>query len=146
MAATPSRNKMIAKIKVGAKALGLDDATYRDFLTLHGGKDSCATLTDAGLRKVLSAMDAKGGFADGGQKPKAARRSGKGGRGPGRPTDAQDRKLAALARDMGWDGLDDPRLTAFITRTTGIDDRRFLTRKAMTDVITGLEKWKDESR
>lgn len=135
---TPNRNKLIAKIKIGQANLKLDDDTYRDFLELHGGKRSCADLAEAALTKVASAMEAQGAF----KTKKTGRVYRQGGAGPGRPTAPQIRKLAALARDRGWDGLEDPCLIAFITRTAGVDDPRFLTRAAMTDVITGLEKWR----
>lgn len=127
------RHKLIAKIKLGVKALGLDDDTYRDFLALHGGKRSCADLSDAALKRVADALDAKGAYPD----------KTKGGSGDGRPTEAQRRKLAALSRDRGWDGLTDDRLVSFVNRTAGVDDLRFLTRAAMTAVIIGLERWKD---
>ncbi|MBC7953153.1 MAG: regulatory protein GemA [Rhodospirillaceae bacterium] len=128
------RNKLIAKIKVGVKNTGLDDDDYRDFLAMHGGgKRSCAHMSDTQLKAVAAALEAKGAYPD----------KTKGGSGDGRPTEAQRRKLAALARDMGWDGLKDDRLVAFVTRTAGVDDLRFLTRTAMTDVITGMERWRD---
>ena len=128
-------SKLIAKIKVGAKNLRLDDATYRDFLALHGGgKRSCADMSDAKLKAVANALEAKGAYPD----------NTKGGAGDDRPTDAQRRKLAALARDRGWDGLTDDRLVSFVRRTAGVDELRFLTRAAMSDVITGLERWNGE--
>jgi phage gp16-like protein len=126
------RKKLIAKIKLGVKALGLDDDTYRDFLAVHGGKRSCADLSDAALKTVADALEARGAFPD----------RSKGGGGGDRPTEPQRRKLAALVRARGWDGLDDARLTAFVRRTAGVDGVRFLTRRAMSDVITGLEHWR----
>lgn len=126
------RNKLIAKIKIGVKALGLDDDTYRDFLALHGGgKQSCAQMSETQLKAVADALNAKGAYPE----------QSKGGNGDDRPTDAQRRKLAALSRDRGWDGLKDDRLASFVRRTAGVDDLRFLTRAAMSDVITGLERW-----
>ncbi|MBC7954071.1 MAG: regulatory protein GemA [Rhodospirillaceae bacterium] len=126
------RNKLIAKIKVGAKNIRLVDDDYRDFLALHGGgKRSCKDMTDDQLKKVAAALDTKGAYPDVNQ----------GGTGDDRPTDAQRRKLAALARDRDWDGLTDDRLIAFVKRTTGVEAMRFLTRAAMSDVITGLERW-----
>lgn len=124
-------NKLIAKIKIGVKALGLDDDTYRDFLALHGGQRSCKDMTEAQMKAVANALEARGAYPD----------RTKGGHGDDRPTDAQRRKLAALARDRGWDGLKDDRLAAFVKRTAGVDGLRFLDRKGMTDVITGLERW-----
>ncbi|MBX9635207.1 MAG: regulatory protein GemA [Magnetospirillum sp.] len=127
------RNKLIAKIKMGVKALGLDDDIYRDFLAMHGGKRSCTDLTDAGLKKVADALEAKGAYPD----------KSRGGCGDDRPTEAQRRKLAALSRERGWDGLKDDRLVSFVIRTANVNSLRFLTRAAMTDVITGLERWRD---
>lgn len=128
------RNKLIAKIKIGVKALGLDDDTYRDFLALHGGKRSCANMSETQLKAVADALDAKGAYPD----------QSKGGNGDDRPTDAQRRKLAALSRDRGWDGLKDDRLAAFVRRTAGVDGLRFLDRRGMSEVITGLTRWNGE--
>lgn len=128
-----NRKGLIAKIKIGAKAIGLDDDTYRDFLAVHGGgQRSCTKMSDTQLKAVAAALAAKGAYPD----------DSKGGAGDDRPTDAQRRKLAALARARGWDGLEDERLVGFVQRTAKVEHPRFLTRAAMSAVISGLERWK----
>ncbi|QQQ17769.1 regulatory protein GemA [Brevundimonas vitis] len=55
-----SRARAIAKVKIAAKQLGLDDATYRAMLSRITGQDSAAKCTEAQLGRVLDEMKAKG--------------------------------------------------------------------------------------
>ena len=71
--------------------------------------------------------------------------SGKANNGEDRPTDAQLRKLGALARARGWDGLDDERLVGFVRRTAKVEAVGWMTRKQASRVITGLEKWRGDA-
>ena len=99
-------------------------------------------------------MDA-GGRAASGTKAEAARAHRvtpaaairqPGGLGPDRPTPRQWAFIVDLAKARGWDeGLEDPRLHAFIRRTVLVDALRFLTREDATQVITGLKRWQDQT-
>ncbi|UOO81187.1 DUF1018 domain-containing protein [Uruburuella testudinis] len=87
------RRKLIAKIKIGQKQLGLDDATYRALLLRVAGQDSCTKLGVLGLEKVLAELTAKG-FAP----------AAKGGAVPKRrqSADAMLRKVEALLAELGY--------------------------------------------
>jgi phage gp16-like protein len=57
---TESRRSLLAKVHIAAKALGLDDETYRDMLEALTGKRSAGKLTDKQLVLVVAALRAKG--------------------------------------------------------------------------------------
>lgn len=59
------RSANLAKIHIAKKQLGMDDATYRAMLQLHGGVSSSKDLTPLGAAKVLQHLE-QAGF-----KPKA---------------------------------------------------------------------------
>lgn len=50
----------LALIHVGKKALGLEEAEYRELLRHHGGVESAVDLDDAGFKKVIDCMKALG--------------------------------------------------------------------------------------
>ena len=146
-----NRNALLAMVHIGAKGQFGDDRTaYEDFLEAHTGKRSCKSLSDRQLDKLVAVMRDKGMIKakpiKSSQTKSSQSRSAGGGKAFDRPTEPQRRKLAALARDMGWQGLDDPALLQFIKRTTRIEAVRFLSRTQMSQVITGLERWRDQER
>lgn len=55
-----SRRSLLAKVHIGAKALGLDDDTYRDMLESLTGQRSAGKLLDKQLVLVLAAMRKRG--------------------------------------------------------------------------------------
>lgn len=137
------RKKLLAMIHIAAQTLFKGDRDqYEAYLMKHSGVTSCKALNDGALSKLVDQFKKDRGLAPKltGAHPKSA----KGGVGYDRPTDLQRAKLAALARDMGWNGLNDPALFAFVERTTHVQALRFLTRQQMSDIITGLEKWRDQ--
>ena len=77
------RNLTLAKIHVGKKALGMDDDTYRAFLSAQVGKRSAADCTLRELEKIIWAMK-KGGFVPQSTKPV--------GKNHGTPSKAKSRK------------------------------------------------------
>lgn len=56
----PDRRAELAKIHVAKKQLGLDDETYRDMLWTVARVRSAADLDEAGRRKVLEHLTARG--------------------------------------------------------------------------------------
>lgn len=60
MKAQNDRKTLIAKIHVGKKQLGLDEATYRDVLTRVTGKDSLKAMDLKELKKVVADMKKHG--------------------------------------------------------------------------------------
>lgn len=57
---TESRRTLLAKVHIGAKALGLDDDTYRDMLEALTGQRSAGKLSEKQLALVLAAMRKRG--------------------------------------------------------------------------------------
>ena len=137
------RRAMIAKIHVAAKALGLDDGTYRGLLSRVTGQDSCSGCTDRQLVLVLDAMRLAGW--EGPPEGTGKRRSGK----------SWVRKVWAIWGDLKplIGATDDVPLRTFVARQThtpknpaGISDPEFLSPAEATKVIHGLEGWLDRVR
>ena len=61
------RKKMIAKIHIGKKYLGLNEDDYKVFLKAAAGKESTTDMTVEELKEVLNSMNVAGAFAAGGQ-------------------------------------------------------------------------------
>lgn len=57
---TESRRSLLAKVHIAAKALGLDDDTYRDMLEGLTGQRSAGRLTEKQLVLVVTALRKKG--------------------------------------------------------------------------------------
>lgn len=119
-----SQRAAIAKVKIAAKELLLDDDTYRAMLTRITGRSSAALCNEAQLGLVLDEMKAKG------WKPRVVQGGRKGPRAPGagKAQPAQS-PMARKARAM-WISLHqlgavrDPResaLEAFGRRQLGVD-------------------------
>lgn len=58
--ALPSRNKLLAKIKIGQKQLGMDDEQYRTMLSDRYGKRSAAKLTFNQMNDLVRHMTTLG--------------------------------------------------------------------------------------
>ena len=54
------RNAEIAKIHIGASALGIEGEAYREMLKEYGGSRSCSDMTPAGRRAVLKHLHDSG--------------------------------------------------------------------------------------
>jgi hypothetical protein len=135
--ALAARRRLMAQVHLGAARLfGAEDRdAYETYLEARTGKRSCKALTDRELASVARELRQAGALDS----------RERGGRGAERPTPAQWAKLAALARAMGWDGLESPALQGFVKRTAKVSNSRFLTRVQASRVITGLEKWLEQS-
>lgn len=57
---TESRRSLLAKVHIAAKALGLDDDTYRDLLEGLTGQRSAGKLTEKQLALVIAALRKRG--------------------------------------------------------------------------------------
>lgn len=51
------RRKLLARIHIGKKELGMDDGAYRALLNYATGKDSCKAMSQAQLYRVLTCLD-----------------------------------------------------------------------------------------
>lgn len=134
MAAPPvDRRRMLLGLAHKAAAmLGMDEETRRAAQAAFAGRASLKDFSDAQL--VAWCWELKRRGADIGIPAPPP----KGGLAWDRPTPAQWATIERLAAALG---ITDAALAAFVRRTTGLDDPRFLTRRGATEVITGLEKW-----
>jgi phage gp16-like protein len=134
-AAGLNRGKLISQVHIGTGRLfGRDDkAAHERYLMERTGRTSCEHLSDLELQAVVNDLRRAGALDGDGR--------GRGGKGADRPTKAQWAKLGALARAMGWKGLESKELQGFIQRTAKVTNSRFLTRDKATACITGLEQW-----
>ncbi|MBE8578698.1 regulatory protein GemA [Vibrio sp. OPT18] len=125
------------KTKLTIELGAFSDEDYRRCLASMTGKSSCKEMNHGELESIIAHLKERQ-YLD---KPKPRYQPVKT-HNPNRPTDAQWRKLAALCYGKGWlEGLKDKALTAFVKRTAGVSNVRFLTKQSISDVITGLEKW-----
>lgn len=131
------RRALLAAAHQGAKALGLDEDARREAQEAVTGCASCRDMSDAQLVKLCWHYKDRGAPI-GVPAPRP-----KGGSGANRPTQAgQLAEIERLALAHGWaEGLEDGRLRAFVQRTAGADDIRWLSKSAATKVIAGLRRW-----
>ena len=129
------RARLLAEYHAGAKRLYPDDETRREALDQLVQQRSAADCTDAQLRRACADLRRRGA--------QDQRRSGT---GPGRPTPSQWDRLAAAARDLGWDGIDDKRTQGMCERTTGLASTRLLTTETISKLVLGLERMHRQSK
>lgn len=117
-------------LRVARAQLGWDEETWREVLRVHGGVESTKDLTNEGVDAVLAHMR-RSGFTPKLKRPWAPRR----GSNPGATvTPAQQNKMEALYRELGWD-LE--RQRGFSRRQCG--DAWPQDRASATKVIEGLK-------
>lgn len=92
--ASTAKMALMAKVHIGKKELGLDDATYRDVLERVTGKRSCKKMLIGELEAVIKDMESRG-FT-----PKAAPKHGKKPSVVGKRQPLMD-KIEAMLADMG---------------------------------------------
>jgi len=123
---TDARRRLLARVHIVAKELGLDEETYRTVLERCAGVSSAAGATDAQLDLVLAE------FRRLGWKPRR-RRSAK----------PHVRKIWAmwgeLVRRGIWRDRRRSSLRAFVKRQTGIDNPEWLTHPDADAVIEALK-------
>ncbi|MBI1386664.1 MAG: DUF1018 domain-containing protein [Rhizobiales bacterium] len=123
-----ARKSEIAKIKIGAKDLRLDDDTYRDLLQRLTGRRSAADLSPAQRGAVLDHMASQGAFK---------------GRSKSVPTRPHIGKIRALWISL-WnlaaiDDGGDAALNAFVCRQTGVERVDWLQSDQSGSVIEALK-------
>jgi phage gp16-like protein len=129
------RNAELAAIHVGAKRLGFDDDSYRDFLFRITGRRSAAELDQPARQRVIEELR-KFGFTRTAPEEKRA----------GRIADnAQLGKIYGLWRQLRYAGaVTDPserHLSGFIKKMTGIERAEWLAPEDAIQVIEGLKGW-----
>lgn len=135
MDAAARRRVLLGLAHKAALQLGMDEDTRRAAQMSFAGHASLRDFTYAQL--VAWCWELKRRGADIGVPAPPPR----GGTGWGRPTQRQLAEIERLCLAMGWDGLDDGALRAFVRRTCGADDVRFATRRDATEIILGLRRW-----
>lgn len=123
----PARHALIGLAHKAAVLAGLDEDARRAVQVEVTGKESCGAMTDTQLRALLRHYRARGVDI---YIPHASP--------AGRITEAQRATIARLAASIG---LDDAQLQAFIARTAKVDSVDFLTKRAASGIISGLERW-----
>lgn len=107
--ATAAQIKLVQSLR---RKCGLNDDVYRDLLRSHGGVESTKDLTNTGVDRIVARLnhDYKLGLKTREKPPR--RRGGD----PATTTNAQQRLIAALVREIGWDPA---RLIAFCRNQLG---------------------------
>jgi hypothetical protein len=131
------RRKELAKIHLGAKAIGLKDDAYRDMLRLVTGKESAGDLSQAERVQVLEHLKSKG-FDERRKPPKRA------GTRP-RDESAEAAKIRALWLALYQLGaVRDPSeaaIGAYVKRMSGKDAIQFLQQRDIAKVVNTLRAW-----
>jgi phage gp16-like protein len=129
------RNAELAAIHVAVKQLGLDDATYRDFLFATTGRRSAAELSDGQRQQVIELLRSRG-FKRTVSAEKRQKRIA---------DNSQLGMIHALWRRLKYAGaLADPserHLSAFVKKMTGIERPEWLSPEEAIRVIEGLKSW-----
>jgi len=132
------RSRLIAAVHLGAKRLGFTEDERRLWLERSTGKRSCSDLGDETLEQVVKALNDLGALDPPGSRGGTSSEN--------RPTPAQWSKLAALARELGFNGLSDNGLKTFVKRICKVESPRFLTRSQISDAIVAAQRWRDHRR
>lgn len=127
----------LALIHTAKRELGMAEEDYRALLLRAGGVSSSKDLTLEGFDVVMSEFS-RLGFTTTKSKRKPR---GSGGTGPNSPTAAQWRLLEDRARQVGYDGLADPRFIAWVKPRGKVDHPRFLDMDGARKVIAALGNW-----
>ncbi|SFF12536.1 regulatory protein GemA [Nitrosomonas sp. Nm166] len=129
-----AHSKLLAMVHIAAQHLDLEHGSfeYRAWLEKLTGKSSCKDLTDKQLNDLVNQLKQQGYL-----ERKIT------GNAPNRPTQVQWRKMETLARQLGLGNATTSQFATFVKRVTKLESPRFLTRKSISDVIVGLEKWQE---
>jgi len=124
-------------IQIAKRALRMTDEDYRALLLRIGGVKSSSDLTLEGFNAVMTEFN-RLGFASTKSKRKP---KGAGGTAPNHPTPAQWRLIEELARQAGYEGLEDPRFIAWVKPRGKVEHPRFLDTAGAQRVMTALGNW-----
>lgn len=132
-AAKPDHRRLLLGLAhKAAVQLGMDEDTRREAQRAFAGKESLKDFTDAELLAwcwQLKEWGANIGIPLLHGAPAVSR---------DRPTRAQWATIERLAAAIG---IEKAALAAFVRRTTGLDDPRFMTRRDASYIISGLTRW-----
>ena len=135
------RNKQIAAINIGKKALGMDDDVYRQMLNNVTGKSSLKMLNDSQLSQVLEHMKKTLGF-----KPQAKKQKAK-----ARPRALAVNKIRAIWITMYKQGFiengSDSALDTYAHRMTktsnieGVASINWVDNKQASQILESIKRW-----
>lgn len=121
------------KIHVLAKQIGMDDDLLHEYVYMVVGKESLRQLSTIEAVKVIDGLDSRNGYERG-----------------DRASYRQEHFIRLLMEQLGWvdeNGQPDKsRLDGFCRRQCGLDDSRWMTRKAASKVIEGLKNLKERQK
>jgi len=132
MATVSERTRLIQKIHVAKRELGLDDETYRAVIRMATGnrQESSGTCTEQQLQAVLAHMKSRG-FK--------VRHTSK------TPRTADEKLIRAIWAQLDEIGAladsSEKALNAYVLRIGNVSDTRFLTPSKVTEVVETLKKW-----
>lgn len=129
-----SRNKMIAKIKIGQKQINMDDDQYRDMLEDRYDKRSAAELNAKELADCIEHMERLGAAYTPRPQKKLA-------------DDPQARKIRSLWLELADMGAvrnrSEEALEAYVKRQTRVEKLEWLSGAEASNVIESLKMWRD---
>lgn len=140
------RQALTAMAHILAEKAGFHGEIYRTYLLCITGKTSCKDCDLEALQRFVDALMMQVNGVDPDQPQKAAERSFRRRPANAIPTMKQWKALLGLAVNMGWTGLEDARLLAFVQRTAHIDSVHDLTKAEISACITGLMNWQSQLR
>jgi phage gp16-like protein len=135
--------KLLAKIHIAKKELGLDEEAYRGALENVTGKRSAADLTNEQILKCLRH------FKNLGWIPQSAIRNPQSKKYDDQKGDiysatpAQKRMIEAMWHDIYWGNSETKHLRQFLFNHFKVSDIKFLERKTAHNVIEALKAIKD---
>ena len=128
----------IRLIKTAVRQLGMSDDNYRAMLQRTAGVSSSKGVTLESFDAVMAE------FSRLGFQYQPSRRVPKGaasGSAPNRPSPAQLRLIEHRARDVGFEGMDDPRFINWMKARGHVEHPRFLDATGARRVIGALGNW-----
>jgi phage gp16-like protein len=132
-----TRNKLIAKIKIAQKQIGLSDDDYRAMLAERYGVESSTRLTGAQLGNLIQHMERLGFMPRPSIKAMARKLA----------DDRQSRMIRGIWIELHQLGVvrnaSERALAAYIKRQTGVERLEWLTMAQASNVIESLKAWRD---
>lgn len=144
------RKKMIAKIHIGKKYLGLNEDDYKVFLKATAGKESTTDMTVEELKEVLNSMNVVGAFASRGGTQGASSKNQKNENDKHFYVTYQDTKYLTekqvkFIKGLWWKKSNNPSentLKVFIKRITGKNSLSECGHKEANILITAIQEIK----
>jgi hypothetical protein len=133
----------IRLIKTAVRQLDMSDDNYRAMLRRTAGVTSAKDVTLGNFDAVMAEFNRLGfQYQPSRRVPKGATS----GSAAGRPSPAQLRLIEYRARDVGFEGMDDPRFINWMKARGHVEHPRFLDARGAQRVIGALQNWIKNSK